>query len=168
MSFSPEELSDIECIRNVGRRYSHALDRLDADGMRAVYWPDATDDHGPEFRGNAWDYVDVAMESHRRWDPSLHSLLNHLVELDPGGVTARGEIYCVAYLFEAARPVLHTWLGRYLDRYEKRGDEWRIADRVCVHEGSRVDDPLVTMPFPVEQFRPGSFDRPSSGRPIGP
>ena len=48
MSFSPEQLSDIECIRNVGRRYSHALDRLDADGMRAVYWPDAHDDHGHE------------------------------------------------------------------------------------------------------------------------
>jgi hypothetical protein len=115
MSFSPEQLSDIERIRNVGRRYSHALDRLDPDGM-----------------------------------------------------TARGEIYCVAYLFEAAQPVLHMWLGRYLDRYEKRGDEWRIAERVCVHEGSWVDDPLVTIPFPVEQFRPGSFDRPSSGRPIGP
>jgi hypothetical protein len=112
MSFSPEQLSDIECIRNVGRRYSHALDRLDADGMRAAYWPDSHDDHGPQFRGNGWDYVDVAMESHRRWNPSMHSLLNHLVELDPGGVTARGEIYCVAYLFEADRPVLHTWLGR--------------------------------------------------------
>jgi hypothetical protein len=31
-----------------------------------------------------------------------------------------------------------------------------------------VDDPALAMPFPVEQFRPGSFDRPSSGRPIGP
>jgi hypothetical protein len=130
MSFSPEPLSDIEAIRDVGRRYSHALDRLDADGM--------------------------------------HSLFDHLVELDPGGVTARGEILRVAYLCEADRPVLHTWLGRYLNRDEKRGDEWRIAERVYVHEGSRVDDPLTTMPFPVERFRPGSFARPWSGRPIRP
>ena len=168
MSFNTQELSDIECIRNVGRRYSHSLDRLDKDGMRSAYWPDSHDDHGPEFRGNSWDYVDVAMESHKRWRPSMHCLMNHLVELDPGGVTARGEIYCVAYLFEADRPALHMWLGRYLDRYEKRGGEWRISDRVCVHEGSREDDPLVTMPFPVEKFRQGSFDRPSAGRPIGP
>ena len=51
MSFSPEELSDIECIRNVGRRYSHALDRLDADGMRAVYWPDAPTTMAPSSGG---------------------------------------------------------------------------------------------------------------------
>ena len=126
MSFNTQELSDIECIRNVGRRYSHSLDRLDKDGMRSVYWPDSHDDHGPEFRGNSWDYVDVAMESHRRWRPSMHCLMNHLVELDPGGVTARGEIYCVAYLFEADRPALHMWLGRYLDRYEKT--RRRMAD----------------------------------------
>jgi SnoaL-like domain len=164
MPYSGEQLSDIESIRNVARRYCHYLDRLDAEGMRGVYWPDAVDDHGLEY----WGYVDVAMESHKRWNPSLHTLLNHLVELDPGGVSARSEIYVIAYLFEAARPVLHTWFGRYLDRYEKRGDEWRIAERVCVHEGSRTDDPLVRIPFPQDSFRQGSFDRPSVARPIGP
>jgi hypothetical protein len=168
VSFSPTQLSDLECIRNVGRQYAHALDRLDADGLRSVYWPDATDQRGAEFTGKGWDYVPLAMESHRRWQPSLHTLLNHLVDLDPGDITARGEIYVIAYLFDTEQPVLHTWFGRYLDRYEKRGDEWRISERVVVHEGSRFDDPLVRMPFPLEQFRQGSFDRPSSGRPIGP
>jgi hypothetical protein len=168
MPYSGEQLSDIESIRNVARRYCHYLDRLDAEGMRAVYWPDAVDDHGAEYRGNAWGYVDVAMESHKRWDPSLHTLQNHLVELDADGTTAGGEIYVIAYLFEAARPVLHTWFGRYLDRYEQRGGEWRIAERVCVHEGSHTDDPLVRIPFPQQSFRQGSFDRPSVARPIGP
>src|SRR5690348_12992621 len=124
MAFSPEQLSDLECIRNVGRQYSHALDRLAAEGMRLAYWPDARDEHGPELKGNAWDYVDVAMQSHKRWRPSLHTLLNHMVDLDPGGATARGEIYVIAYLFDTEQPVLHTWFGRYLDEYEKRGDEW--------------------------------------------
>ncbi len=168
MPYTPGQLSDLECIRDVARRCAHSLDRLDADGMRSAYWPDAHDDHGPEGSHNAWDYVDIAMQSHQRWRPSMHSLLNHLVELEPDGRTAHGEIYVIAYLFEADRPALHTWLGRYLDRYDKRGDEWRIAERVVVHEGSRTDDPLVEMPFPVHLFRQGSFDRPSSGRPIGP
>jgi hypothetical protein len=165
--FSPEQLSDLECIRNVGRRYSHALDRLDSEGMRSVYWPEATDFHGADFQGNAWEYVEHAIESHRRWQPSLHTLLNHLVELDSES-SARGEIYVIAYLFDTERPVLHTWFGRYLDHYEKRGNEWKISERVVVHEGSRLDDPLVRMPFPLEAFRQGSFDRPSVGRPIGP
>jgi hypothetical protein len=168
MTYSPEQLSDLVCIREATTRYTHGLDRLDAAHMRSAYWPDASDDHGPEFSGNAWDYVEVAMESHKRWRPSLHTLLNQVLELDPDGVHARGETYCVAYLFVADRPVLFTWFGRYLDRFEKRGAEWRISERVCVHEGSKVDDPLTEMPFPTELFRPGSFDRPSSGRPIGP
>jgi hypothetical protein len=167
VSFTPEQLSDLECIRDVARRCAHALDRLDADGMRATYWPDAHDEHGPAFKGNAWEYVDVAMQSHRDWRASLHTLLNHLIEFDDDE-TARGEIYVVAYLFDVSRPVLHTWLGRYLDRYEKRGGEWRIAERITVNEGSHTADPLPQMPFPLEQFRQGSFDRPSSGRPIGP
>lgn len=168
MALTPDQLADIEAIRDVGRRYSHCLDRLDRDGLRSVYWPNAVDDHGPEFKGNAWEFVDIAMESHRRWRPSMHCLLNHMVELDPGGTTARGEIYCLAFLFEAERPALHMWLGRYLDRYEQRQGEWRIIERVTVSEGSRTDDPLTAMPFDLSAFRQGSFDRPSSGRPIGP
>lgn len=168
MTLTPEQLADIEEIRAVGLRYAHSLDRLDAEGLRSVYWPDAVDDHGPEFKGRAWDYVEIAMQSHRRWRPSMHCLLNHMVALDEGGASARAEIYCLAFLFEADRPALHQWLGRYLDRYEKRGDEWRIAERVTVHEGSRTDDPLTPMPFDLTAFRQGSFDRPSSGRPIGP
>jgi hypothetical protein len=31
-----------------------------------------------------------------------------------------------------------------------------------------MDDPVSIMPFPQDMFRQGSFDRPSSGRPIGP
>lgn len=158
----------MESVRQLAVRYSHALDRLDAEGLRSVYWEDAFDDHGAEWRGPAWGFVDVAMESHLRWGPSLHCLRNHLIELEPSGVEARGEIYVIAYLYEVERPVLHTWMGRYLDRYEKRGDEWRIIERVVVHEGSRFDDPVVRMPFPMEDFRQGSFDRPSSLRPVGP
>jgi hypothetical protein len=167
VAYTPQQLSDLQCIREVTTRYTHGLDRLDAEHMRSAYWPDATDDHGPEFRGNAWDYVEVAMASHRRWRPSLHTLLNQVIELEPGGL-ARAETYCIAYLFDTERPVMFQWFGRYLDRFEQRNGEWRIADRVCVHEGSRVDDPVVAMPFATDRFRPGSFDRPSAGRPIGP
>lgn len=168
MAYSAQQLSDVESIRDATKRYTHGLDRLDADHMRSAYWPDATDDHGPEFSGNAWAYVDVAMESHKRWRPSLHTLTNQVIELDADGVNARGETYCIAYLFEADRPVMYQWFGRYLDRFQKRDGVWRIFDRVCVHEASRMDDPLPVMPFPQDMFRQGSFDRPSSGRPIGP
>ena len=167
MPYTPEQLSDLQSIRDLTMRAARSVDRLDPDGLRSVYWPDATDEHGPSFNGNAWEYVDVAMASHQRWAPSIHTLPNQLIELD-SDTSARAETYCVAYLFAVDSPTLYQWFGRYLDRFEKRGDEWRIIHRVCVHEGSRVDDPLVPMPFPTEQFRSGTFDRPSNGRRIGP
>jgi hypothetical protein len=38
---------------------------------------------------------------------------------------------------------------------------------VCVHEGNESAD-ITPMKLDASLFRPGSFDRPSSGRPIGP
>ena len=57
--------------------------------------------------------------------------------------------------------------GRYLDVMEKRGDEWRILERVCVHEHthSQAVDP---MQIDAEKFRQGNFDRPAEQRPVGP
>lgn len=168
MAYTSQQLSDLRCIEEVTTRYTYGLDRLDRDTMRSAYWPDAVDHHGPAFDGLAWDYVDVAMASHKRWAPSLHTLMNQIIELDDDGVNARGEAYCIAYLFDTEQPVLFQWFGRYLDHFQKRDDEWRILERVCVHEAGRVDDPVVPMPFPTELFRPGTFDRPASGRRIGP
>ena len=164
MGYSSAQLADLEAIRDAARRYARGVDRLDPDCMRSAYWPEATDDHG-SFSGNAWEFVDHCMESHKRWRATMHCILNHLVELDDDG-HARGEIYNVSYLFEG-EATLHTWFGRYLDRYEKRGDEWRIIERVCVHEGTD-SGPTAPMPIGWERFRSGSFDRPGDGRPVGP
>ncbi len=161
------ELSDREAIREVANRYAHGVDRLDGEWMKSAYWPNATDDHGV-FDGNAWDFVDRCMGSHGRWRSTMHLTMNHQIEIEPGRTTARGELYNVSHLFRADSPTLETWYGRYLDRYEKRGDEWRIIHRVCVHEGSTTQTIDATMPIAFDQFRQGCFDRPSTARPIGP
>ena len=108
----------------------------------------------------------MCMEAHLPWRSTNHCILNHTIELiDEHHAT--GEIYNVTYLFQDAEPVLDTWVGRYLDKYEKRGDEWRIIERVCVHEGTH-SAPVNAMEFDTSNFRQGSFDRPSVGRPVGP
>ena len=48
------------------------------------------------------------------------------IEIDPDGDHARGEMLNIAYLAHADERRLSTWYGRYLDTYERRGDEWRI------------------------------------------
>jgi len=96
----------------------------------------------------------------------MHCVYNHYVELIDAD-NARGESYNVTHLFRADADVMDTWFGRYLDRYEKREGEWRIAHRVCVHEGT-TSGPLNPMPIASDRFRQGSFDRPSAGRLVGP
>jgi len=164
---TPDQLCAIEACREAARRYSRGVDRLDGDEMKSAYWPDATDHHGT-FVGNAHEFADHCIVSHRRWAFTMHIVTNHTVDLDDDGVHARGEVYNVTCLQRAETGELDIWFGRYLDRYERRGDEWRIIERVCVHEGDRTEPAGTPMGIAAELFRQGSFDRPDPGRPIGP
>ncbi|MEZ5596550.1 MAG: nuclear transport factor 2 family protein [Pseudomonadales bacterium] len=166
MPYTTAQLSDLECIRNVALRYCRGVDRLDEALMKSAYWPEATDDHGV-YVGNAHTFVEHCMVSHLRWRSTNHCIFNHSIELDADGRHARGEIYNVTWLFHADAPVLDTWWGRYLDVYEKRGEEWRIIERVCVNEGTATA-PIDAMAIDAARFRQGSFDRPSASRPPGP
>ncbi len=166
MSFSLTQLSDLESIRNVAKLYCRGVDKLDIETMKLVYWPEATGDHGV-FDGNAWQFWEMCMDVNQAWRATLHCIYNHSVELDDDGVHARGEIYNITHLFKGDSAELETWYGRYLDEYEKRGDEWRIIRRVGVHDGSTVTE-SPTWDMDTSVFRQGSFDRPSSKRPIGP
>lgn len=163
---TPEQLCDIEACREAAMRYSRGVDRLDADEMKSAYWPDGTDDHGV-FVGNAYEFCDRVVSTHDKWVFTMHSIYNHAIELDDDGEHARGEAYNISWLM-AEDGGLNMWFGRYLDQYERRGDEWRIMHRVCVHEGDRAMPPGTPMQIPAEKFRQGNFDRPADGRPLGP
>jgi hypothetical protein len=166
MGYTTQQLSDIQCIRDAAHRYCRGVDRLDETLMKSAYWPDATDNHGV-FVGNAMEFSEMCMVSHLKWRSTNHCIFNHHIELDQDGSHGRGEIYNVTYLFQEGADVLDTWFGRYLDVYEKRGEEWRILERVCVHEGTTTE-PVSKMSIDAARFRQGAFDRPSTGRLVGP
>ena len=166
MKYTAQQLSDFQCLKDVANRYCRGVDRLDEDLMKSAYWEEATDDHG-FFKGNAMEFCEICMEVHLAWRSTNHCILNHYIELDPDGLHGRGEIYNVTFLFQKKAEVLDTWYGRYLDYYEKRGEEWRILERVCVHEGTSTES-VNPMDINTELFRQGSFDRPSKTLKIGP
>lgn len=151
-----EELVAREAIRAVAQRYCRGVDRLDPDEMRSAYWPDAIDEHGV-FVGNAWEFVDHCMVGHRRWRGTMHCIFNHHIVVDDAH-HARGEVYNVTYLFGQQGDEVSTWYGRYVDQYERRGDEWRIIHRVCVHEANR-SEATSPMPIAADRFRQGDHDR---------
>lgn len=157
MGYSPEQLSDVEAIKDVAKKYSQGVDRLDLEKLKSAYWPDGTDEHG-SFKGNAHQFAEFCMTGHAKWRSTSHCIFNHSINLNADGFHATGEVYNVSYLFQKDAAVLDTWHGRYLDEYEKRGDEWRIMHRVCVHEGTK-SEPIAAMEIDSTGFRQGSSDR---------
>jgi 3-phenylpropionate/cinnamic acid dioxygenase small subunit len=83
------------------------------------------------------------------------------------GNLAEGEIYNIAtHTFKAAdRDVDVVVGGRYLDKYEKRGDAWKIIERTIVTDWAYTNDPSsVDLSHPVTRgTRKGSpgLDDPS-------
>src|SRR4051794_41313735 len=86
----------VEEIREVVLRYCRGVDRLDVDLLRSAYLPGAVDDHGV-FVGDAAEFCARVVESHRRYEATMHCVSNHLVQLD-GPEDARGEVYVLAHV----------------------------------------------------------------------
>lgn len=148
-------MSPHEEIRQAALRYCRGVDRLDADLMMSAYHDDAIDEHGA-VSGPARDLCDRVVRTHRRYDATMHCVLNHAIEVQDD-THATGEIYNVTYLKRG--DVLDTWWGRYVDRYELRDGRWAIAHRVCVHEWTRSESIDATMPADMSAYRQGSADR---------
>jgi hypothetical protein len=126
-------------ISSVLLRYCRGIDRLDLELVRSCYWPDATDSHGG-FSGTRDEFVAWVGTLLARFESTMHFAGNSLIET--AGDAAVAETYALAFhRSRDARPSLNLIVGvRYVDRFERRGDEWKIARRVCVTEWSRVDD----------------------------
>ena len=155
-----QSLIDQRNIHNVLARYCFGADRRDTAMMKACYWPDATDDHGLMPALNAHEFVDKAASgtiiSHLR--RTIHTLGQVSCEVKDN--RARVESYVICYQRVINEPTAvglffgrtyaemhenddcdsHDILGggRYLDIFEKRGNEWRILKRVATGEWKLV------------------------------
>ena len=127
-------------------RYTRGVDRHDRELMLSAYWPDAYDEHGVA-EDYAAGFVDWAIGWHGEHQTKHHhGILNHVCELD--GDTAHSETYYIFWGENRAGPPQISF-GRYVDRFEKRGGEWRIAHRVCVNEMTAI----LTAPEIPEEWK---------------
>jgi hypothetical protein len=77
-----------------------------------------------------------------RFERTSHFLGNMLIDVDLAKDVARAETYAVAYhrYHDEERRATDMTAGlRYVDRFERRDGEWRIARRVCAFEWRRTD-----------------------------
>jgi ketosteroid isomerase-like protein len=125
-----QELLDRQAIADCVQRYARGIDRQDVDLVASCYHPDAIDDHG-SFVGSGRELAEWAFERKKRELTSQNHVTTHNVELN--GDTAHGETYYLS-MGRDTSGVVRFASGRYIDRFERRNGEWRIAERLCIVE----------------------------------
>ena len=137
-----EEAGDIQAIRDVLARYWRGIDRCDAELVRNAYTEDAYDDHG-YYKGPIEGFIETLPT--QVWPSFLgtqHFSGHIAVELLAADV-ARAESYAVAHHIAAGdgaglRDLVYGL--RYVDRFERRAGQWRIAHRICTWDWHRAHD----------------------------
>jgi len=137
-----QKLLDRQDITDCLTRFSRGMDRFDEGLFLSAFHDDAIIAAG-DFVGAPQALYQWAQAMHADGQiATQHCLLNNSCDID--GDTAHSETY---YLFAARNRDDSNWVagGRYLDRLERRGEDWRIALRTNVIEWSGM---LPTMPIP--------------------
>lgn len=155
---------DREKIRDCLARLARGEDRRDAELIKASCWPDSITDYGV-FAGNFDEYLAWVVPGSPAIPVTQHVLGQSVIELD--GEVARVETQVISYhrIDFGAEHRDTTIGGRYLDRFEQRDGEWRIAGRTMLYDwyqdfGVSIDwsQGVMGMPFSAPHF---------SGRAVG-
>lgn len=121
-------------------RLARGLDRRDKSLLASCFHEDATDDHGL-FVGSAPDFCDWVVEQLGNYERTQHHITNVNIVID--GDKATTEAYFIAHhvMPTADGPKKDVIAaGRYLDRFERKNDAWRIMHRKALYDWSRVEE----------------------------
>jgi hypothetical protein len=137
-------LEDREAIRDVINAYAHAIDRRRWDMMAQLFHTDAVFGFGSV----AGDWREFVEQARALIDPCL-ATQHQLGQIQfgfEGEDVCHTETYMTAmHTIPAGYPVPEVFpdkggiysaviAGRYVDRFERRGDEWRIAKRTGLYD----------------------------------
>lgn len=122
-------LKDRADILDCMNRYTRGADRLDRDLMLSAYHPDATDDRGA-FTGNPEARVDWLLAYLETLDHTTHHISNFTLDIE--GDVAHCESYVITTSLPRGSETVTMGCARYIDRFERRVGEWKIAHREAV------------------------------------
>jgi hypothetical protein len=144
MQLQLQLLIDRQEILDAINRYCRGLDRHDDELLRSVFHPDALDNHGP-WVGGREEFVRWANhECHEGLLGHMHHVTTHACEIESD--VAHTETYVLFIHRHGDGEAVTVGGGRYVDRFERRDGEWRIAVRRLVMDcrfdadGSRFGD----------------------------
>jgi len=127
-----QEIYELAC------RYSRGLDRLDRELLLSVFHEDGWCEYGFS-NGIPADFIDFAIGALKDHEANQHLVGNILI--DVVGDEAFGEVYFNAYHKIKTDAGFEDVIiaGRYLDRYECRDGEWKMAYRSERVDWSRTE-----------------------------
>lgn len=130
MEENPPSLADRQAILDCLTRFARGMDRFDRELVVSAFHPGAVCDYGP-YVGPSEGLCDWNERIRPTIVATHHHLTNHACQID--GDAAHAETYLI---YSAHRRDGSIWQanGRYLDRLERRGGEWRLTMRYCVIE----------------------------------
>lgn len=159
------ELEAREAIRDVLGRYCRAIDRLDHALLLSCYHPDAVDEHGFFTTHSGKDFADRAIPAtEAAFERTYYSLGTILINVE--GSCATSESYCFSPKIlrepdEEGRRHMRIGGVRFLDRFECRNGEWRIAYRRLVGEWG------IFHPTPTRSYQSFKIPPDENSPPLG-
>lgn len=135
--FLKDRIEILDCVA----RHARGCDRHDVDLITAAYHEDAVDEHGYATNQGP-DYGEWANKVHAETSTvHTHNITTHSCEID--GDTAHAESYVLVVLVGSDGKTAQFISGRYLDRLERRDQQWRIALRRSTVEAMFLGDARV-------------------------
>lgn len=157
-----QQMVDREAIRDCVARLARGEDRRSADLIRSCWWPEARFDYGVHA-GDFETYLAWVVPGADAIKDTQHLLGQTYIEL--AGETAKAETHVFSYhrvdMGEGAKGGERDTCigGRYLDSLEKRGQDWRIVDRIMLYDweqdwGAAADwsKGVMGYPFSADHF----------------
>jgi hypothetical protein len=150
-----DAMLDKHCIREVLARYARGIDRADGALLASCYHPDAIEEHGGTFTGNARSYIEQAIPKVMQMGPMQHLLGNCYIRLDGDVAHVETYVWTFARVARSDGTDCDTFTGgRLLDRFERRDGHWKIAHRRTVFDWNRDVPPAEG--WCLGRFQPGT------------
>lgn len=125
---------DVQAIKNLIYSYAELLDTGDLEGLGRLFDRATLRTHGREEALQGAEAVQQLMERavylYDGIPSTKHLITNVSVEVDDDRRSARARSYYTALQARPELPLQPILAGRWHDRFEWDGDQWRFADRL--------------------------------------
>ncbi|MER7006061.1 nuclear transport factor 2 family protein [Dactylosporangium sp. NPDC000555] len=126
------QLVDKQQIAEALFRYCRGIDRCDVDLIRSAFYPEAVDDHGDNAM-LAYEFAEhYVRERQAETEFAIHRVMNHLIELDGDVAVSEAGVFSIQQVKGSSSTQFSS--SRYLDRFERRDGDWKVAYRLVVHD----------------------------------